>query len=62
MIGKTGRLNFSLQSRINPKVGVSPPSLKALHNSILSAPPFTAASELAKSVVAISIKYFKTVI
>jgi hypothetical protein len=62
MMGKIGRLNFSLQRLINPNVGVNPPSLKALHNSILSAPPFTAASVLAKSVVAISTKYFKTYI
>jgi hypothetical protein len=47
-------LNFSLHCLINPNDGVNPPSDNALHNSILSAPPFTAASVPAKSVVAIS--------
>jgi hypothetical protein len=42
-----------------PKEGVIPPSVNAAHNSILSAPPSTADLVVVKSVVAISIIYFK---
>jgi hypothetical protein len=56
IIGNKGLSNFSLHSSISPYDGVKPPSEMAEHNSILSAPPFTAASTVLKSVVAISIR------